>query len=83
MIAHHMALMTLVLYCGYLLLDMLHVECYGNLEVNSMDVGVAFLPLTVCIFLKATNNCACPACRFKCLFGIPVMHVCGHGKTPI
>ena len=83
MIAHHMALMTLVLFCGYLLLDMLHVECYGNLEVNSMDVGVVFLPLAVCIFLEAMYDSASPACRFECLVGIPVMNVCDHGKTPM
>ena len=44
-----------------------------------MDVGVAFLPLAVCIFSEATYDPASPACGFECLVGIPVMHVCGHG----
>ena len=48
-----------------------------------MDVGVAFLPLTICIFSEAANDCVGSACRFECLVGIPVMHVCDHGKTPM
>ena len=48
-----------------------------------MDVGVAFLPLAVCIFSEAAYNCAGPACSFECLVRIPVLHVCGHGKTPM
>ena len=44
-----------------------------------MDVGVAFVPLAVCIFLEAAYDCAGPVCRFKYLFRIPGMHVCGHG----
>ena len=48
-----------------------------------MDVGVVFLPLAVCIFLEAAYDCTGPACRFECLVRIPVMHVCGHGKTPM
>ena len=47
-----------------------------------MDVGVAFLPLAVYIILEAVYDCAGPACGFECLVGIPVLHVCGHGKTP-
>ena len=48
-----------------------------------MDVGVAVLLLAVCIFLEAACDCAGPACGFECLFGILLMHVCGHGKTPM
>ena len=62
---------------------MLLLEGLRGLEVHSMDVGVTFLPLTVCIFLEAAYNCAGPACKFECLFGIPVMHVCGHAMTPM
>ena len=51
------------------------MECLGSLEVNSMDVGVTILPLTVFLFLKVGYNCAGPACRVECLFGILVMHV--------
>ena len=48
-----------------------------------MDVGVAFLPLAVCTFLEAVYDCAGPSCGFECLVGIQVVHVCGHGKTPM
>ena len=48
-----------------------------------MDVGVESVLLAVCIFLEAAYDCACPACGFECLVGIPVMHVCGHGKNPM
>ena len=46
-----------------------------------MDVGVVLLTLAVCIFSEAVYNCAGPACRFECLVGIPMMHVCCHGET--
>ena len=48
-----------------------------------MDVGVAFLPLAVCIFSESAYDCAGSAYRIECLVGIPVMHVCGHGWTPM
>ena len=48
-----------------------------------MDVGVASLPLAVCIFSEAAYDCPDPACGFECLVGILVMHVCSHGKTPM
>ena len=59
------------------------MEYLISLEVHSMDVGVALLPLAVCIFLEAAYCCAGPACRFEYLFEILRIHVCGHGKAPI
>ena len=59
------------------------MDCLRRLEVHSMDVRVVFLPLAVCIFSEAAYDHAGPACGFECLVGIPVMHVCDHGKTPM
>ena len=52
------------------------MDCLKSLEVHSMDVGVALLLLTVCMFLEAAYDCAGPACGFECLVGILVVHVC-------
>ena len=62
---------------------MFPAECLRGPEVHSMGVGVVFLPLAVCIFSEVAYDCAGSACGFECLVGIPVMHVCGHGKTPM
>ena len=62
---------------------MLPLEDLRSLEVYSMYAGVVVLALTECIFLEAAYDCAGPACRFECLFGILLMHVYGHSKTPM
>ena len=78
-----MVLMTLVLYCGYLLLNVLLLKCLRSLLVNPVDTRVAFLPLAVYIFSKAMYSNAGLACQLECLVGLLVMHFIGHCKPPM
>ena len=61
MIACHLVLLT---YCDMLWLSVAErVSCrvLEKPEIHSMDVGVTFLPLAVCVFAVAAYDCVGPA----------------------